>query len=228
MTLIEYPDRDLMMIDLANLLAGELNACLMTHDRAAFAVPGGTTPGPMFDALCAADIDWDRVTVLPTDERWVAADDPRSNAGLIRGRLLQDRAASAAYMGFHPTGAPDSETPEDGAARVSARMPPHLPVSVLLLGMGEDMHTASLFPNAHGLDRALGDHADPVVALHPEGQPEARVSLSGQVLQGAMSTHLLVTGAAKRAALEAARRIDDPTLAPVSLVLRNATVHWSE
>ena len=71
MDLIEYPDSEMMMIDLANRIAGELTTCLFEHDWASFAVPGGTTPGPMFDALSAADLDWRRVHVLLTDERLV-------------------------------------------------------------------------------------------------------------------------------------------------------------
>ena len=81
MKLREYPDRDMMMIDLADQLAGEINAALMTHDRVSFAVPGGTTPGPVFDTLSAVDLDWARVHVLLTDERWV----PRPPSGRTQG-----------------------------------------------------------------------------------------------------------------------------------------------
>ena len=66
MNLIEYVDRDMLFLDLANKLAGELETALLHSDRVSLAVPGGTTPGPMFDELCAADIDWSRVDVLLT------------------------------------------------------------------------------------------------------------------------------------------------------------------
>ncbi|MEE4346502.1 MAG: 6-phosphogluconolactonase, partial [Paracoccaceae bacterium] len=80
MTLNEYPDREMLAINLANVLAGKLTATLMHEDRATLVVPGGTTPGPIFDALCDADLDWSRVDVMLSDERWVPQDDPRSNA----------------------------------------------------------------------------------------------------------------------------------------------------
>ncbi|MDA0722509.1 MAG: 6-phosphogluconolactonase, partial [Proteobacteria bacterium] len=71
MDLIEYPDAELMMMRLADVLASQIKQALLTHDRASLAVPGGTTPGPIFDTLCAVDLDWSRVDILLTDERWV-------------------------------------------------------------------------------------------------------------------------------------------------------------
>ncbi|MEM6593972.1 MAG: 6-phosphogluconolactonase, partial [Pseudomonadota bacterium] len=82
-----YPDREMMMIDLAQHLAGELENALLTHERVSFAVPGGTTPGPVFDALCAAPLDWGRVHVMLTDERWVDERSDRSNTRLVKERL---------------------------------------------------------------------------------------------------------------------------------------------
>ena len=112
MNLVEYPDRDMLMIDLAQQLAGELNECVTHHPHASFAVPGGTTPGPIFDALCAADLDWSRVHVMPTDERWVDESSDRSNARLIKSRLLTDRAAAAQFVPFFRDGLdPDAAMP---------------------------------------------------------------------------------------------------------------------
>ena len=71
MKLLEYPDAEMMMMNLADTLAGELKNILLTHDTASLAVPGGTTPGPIFDSLCGVDLDWARVHVMLTDERWV-------------------------------------------------------------------------------------------------------------------------------------------------------------
>ena len=95
MNLVEYPDREMMMIDLANKLAGELNSILMHEENATLVVPGGTTPGPIFDTLCAAVLDWDRVFVMLSDERWVPETSERSNTKLLKERLLIDRAAAA-------------------------------------------------------------------------------------------------------------------------------------
>ncbi len=95
MKLIEYPDAEMMMMRLADILASALKQTLLTHDRASLAVPGGTTPGPIFDNLCSVDLDWARVDVLLTDERWVPESAARSNTALLRRRLLVDRAAAA-------------------------------------------------------------------------------------------------------------------------------------
>ena len=88
MELITYADSELMMIEIASRLAGELRQALQSAETASLAVPGGTTPGPIFDSLCGADLDWDRVFVLLTDERWVPEDSPRSNTRLLRQRFL--------------------------------------------------------------------------------------------------------------------------------------------
>ena len=224
MNLIEYPDREMMMIDVANHLAGEINEYVMHHDSASFAVPGGTTPGPIFDVLCAADLDWDRVHVMLTDERWVPVESDRSNAKLVRERLLVERAAAARFLPFYTGHA----TPEGGLRDLVTAMTPELPISVLVLGMGADMHTASLFPGADRLAEALDDHAPPVVAIRAPGAQEPRVTLTGPVLTGAMSTHVVITGVEKRVALDRARDIMDPMEAPIWTVLNGATVHWAE
>ena len=222
MEFIEYADAELMMMDLANRLAGELRQALAGGGRATLAVPGGTTPGPVFDSLSGADLDWARVDVLPTDERWVPETSERSNARLIRARLLTDRAAAARFV---PLYAP-AERPEDRLADLAEGVAAVLPLSVLLLGMGEDMHVASLFPGAEGLPAALQGEA-PVAAIRAPGLPEARVTLTAPVLRDAMQRHLVITGAAKRRALEAARQMA-PEEAPVAAVLRGTMVHWAE
>ena len=222
MEFIEYPDSEMMMMDLANRIAGALKACLFQHDWASFAVPGGTTPGPVFDHLSSADLDWTRVHVLLTDERWVPEDHPRSNTRLLKERLLVNRAAEAVYVPLYA----EAEQPEDVIGDLGDAIEAELPISVLLLGMGEDMHTASLFPGADRLADAMDKTAPPLMAMRAPGAPEPRVTLTAPVLRGAMATHLLITGAAKREALEAARRLP-PDEAPVSAVLGQATVHWS-
>lgn len=223
MNIVDYPDREMLAMDLANRLAGELEAHLLSHETASFAVPGGTTPGAVFDALCAADLDWDRVHVFPTDERWVAADHPRSNARLIGERLITHRAASARFL---PLAIP-GEAPEEVLAEVEAMLIPELPIAVLLLGMGSDMHVASLFPGAAGLETALDPEAPVLAALRPETVPEPRITLTARVLDGALSKHLVIYGAEKRAALERALTLP-PEEAPVQAILKGTTVHWSE
>lgn len=222
MQLETYPDRDMMMIDLANRLAEDLETALDTHDSASFVVPGGTTPGPIFDSLCAAKLDWDRVHVMLSDERWVAEDSPRSNTGLLRARLFQDRAAVANYVPLYKP----MDTPEQAMPDLIADVEARLPISVLLLGMGADMHTASLFPRADNLTPALASDAPALMAMRAPGAPEPRITLTAPALAGALTTHIVITGDEKRAALEKAATLSVEE-APVAAVLHNATIHWA-
>lgn len=222
MTFNEYPDQDMLAIEVANRIAGDLKTHLLHHDAASFAVAGGTSPGLIFDDLCAADIEWDRVHVLATDERWVPQDHARSNAAMIRKRLLQNRASAAQFLPFH---VPERE-PEEVLAELESRVVPELPLSVLLLGMGEDMHTASLFPGAAGIEEVLAADAPPLAVMRPDSQPEARISLTARVLDGAIAKHLVIFGDAKRKALEKAMTLP-PEEAPIQAVLSETSVHWA-
>lgn len=217
----EYPDAEMMMMDLADILASELKNALLSHDRVTLAVPGGTTPGPIFDSLCAANLGWDRVNVMLTDERWVPETSERSNTRLLQQRLLVDKASAATYVPLYA----DAPTPEEKLPALAAHIAPMLPINVMLLGMGADMHTASIFPEADQLDLALNGK-DVLVAMRAPGAPEPRITLSADVLKGAMSRHIVIIGDEKRAALEKARHLT-PKEAPIAAVLNGATVHWA-
>ncbi len=217
-----YPSREALMAGLAKVIAGELRAAL-TQGPATLSVPGGTTPGPVFDALSETDLDWNRVAVLLNDERWVGEDSPRSNTRLLRERLLVAKAAGATLVPLYA----EAPQPEDRLATLAQGIAPHLPITVLLLGMGADMHTASLFPGADKLSQALAVDAPILMALRAAAAGEPRITLSAPVLQGARHIHILITGPDKRAALERALTLP-PEEAPVRVVLDQATVHWAE
>lgn len=222
MKIESYADREMAVMGLADVLASALRTALRGQDTVSFVVPGGTTPGPIFDTLCAADVAWDRVRVLLSDERWVPEDHARSNGALIKERLLVERAGAAQFVPFYRAGM----TPQDAAPVLSDALAGATPISVLLLGMGADMHTASLFPGAQGLGEMLRADAPLVVPVTVAGQ-EPRISFSGPALAGAVSKHLVIFGADKRDALERARGLD-PLEAPVRAVLDDMTVHWAE
>ena len=222
MMFVEYPDRDFLALALADRIASQLRRALEVQDRATLCVPGGTTPGPVFDLLSAADLDWARVDVLLNDERWVGEDSPRSNTALVKSRLLQGRAGVAHLV---PLYAPAPQ-PEDRLDDLSRAVQAVLPLTVLLLGMGADMHIASLFPGADRLEEALAADAPPLMALRAEAATEPRITLTAPALRDAMHCHLLILGAEKRAALERAASLPE-TEAPVRVVLSHATIHWA-
>ena len=219
----EYPDRDMLMLRLAQRVASELGETLRAEGRATLSIPGGTTPGPIFDVLSGVDLDWDRVSVVLNDERWVPEDHARSNTALVRKRLLTGRAAGATLIPLRT----DARTPEDALDALSDGLRPHLPISVLVLGMGADMHTASLFPGADRLAEALAPTAPPVMALRAEAAGEPRITLTAPVLRAALRIHVLITGDEKRSAIERAARLS-PDIAPIACVLDQAMVHWAE
>jgi 6-phosphogluconolactonase len=223
MKLEVYPDREMLMLGLANTIAGQLADFLRRDGKATLSVPGGTTPGPIFDTLSGVDLDWANVAVVLNDERWVPESSDRSNTRLLRQRLIRGRAALARLVPLYLP----AERPEDVLEALEDGLRPVLPISVLLLGMGTDMHTASLFPGADRLDEALSATAPLLLPMRAEAAGEPRITLTAPVLRGAFHTHILITGAEKRAALERAQTLP-PHEAPVRAVLDNATVHWAE
>jgi len=223
MKILEYPDRSVMAVELADTLAGKLRMALKCKDRVSFAVPGGTTPVALFESLREASLDWGRVDVTLTDERWVPESDVRSNMRLLKQELLTGLAGVANLAPLYT----HTETPEEGTALLCEAIEPLLPLDLIVLGMGNDMHTASLFPGADGLSAALDPHAPILLPMRAPGAPEPRVTLSLPVLRGASDAHLLIAGADKRKALEKAHELDDPEVAPVSALLNGITVHWA-
>ena len=223
MQLTSYETASKMMQSLSVQIASQLSASIELRGRACLAVPGGSTPGPLFDLLSEAQLDWANVTVMLTDERWVPTDSARSNTGLIKNRLLVNAAIAAQYIALYA---------EDldhvlGARTLSKQVAPNLPIDVVVLGMGADMHTASLFPGAPELSFAQNELADAVMPMVPVGSDlEPRVTLSARALATARQTHVLILGDEKKAALAQAQTLS-PVEAPIAQFLPNATVHWS-
>lgn len=222
-----YPDRDTLMRGLAELVADQLRAALATKPRATLAVPGGATPAPFLEALSEADLDWGSVDVLLTDERMVFEASGRSNTHLLREHLLRGRAKAAHLVHYHAAGTGIELVLDAIRGRVAAV----LPIDVAVLGMGADMHTASLFPRAEGLTLALAADAPVLVQIAPPGEPDARLTLSAEVLRGAGVLHLLITGAEKAAALDRALEDGPVAEAPVRAILTApapVTVHYAD
>ena len=222
MNLVEYPSAAQMMHEVGIKLGDALRQALAQQPKVSFAVPGGTTPGPVFDTLSKINLDWSRVHVLLTDERWVPESNAQSNAALIRKRLLTGFAASADFTPYFM-----DETPiMTAAADLSSELSKLLPIDIMLLGMGADMHTASLFPASDGLEDALAKDAQMFLPVTVAGQDVQRFTLTGPALRTARSAHVLITGMEKREALNVAQTLPEAK-APIQTVLPRATVHWS-
>ncbi|MGZ3272647.1 MAG: 6-phosphogluconolactonase [Caulobacteraceae bacterium] len=210
---------------LAETAAGAVVSALETGVRlngtASLAATGGRSPGPVYDLMALAPLDWARVRVTLTDERWVDPSSPDSNARLVRERLLTHRAAAAA---FHPLRNGESD-PETAARHASALFHSWPPLDAVMLGMGEDGHVASLFPGSPALDQGL-DPAAPACIAVPAGEgrppPQPRLSLTIRGLTTAGLVVILTSGEAKRAVLERAMDGGDPHELPVRAVLQSA------
>ena len=219
---LEYNDREELVSSVAKILASDLIASIEDRENVMFSVPGGSTPGPIFDKLCEFDLDWRRVSIILNDERWVPESNERSNTKLLRERLLIKKATLATYISMYS----DTITPELGIPKLKKRIDPNLPISVLLFGMGADMHTASLFPGGDKLEEALSNNAPTLLPMRAAGAMEARMTLTAQVLNSSRFKHLVIFGEEKRKAFEKA--IDLPnSIAPVSAILPGASVHWA-
>ena len=206
----------------AERIASAIDLALAQRDRAQIALAGGETPRPAYIRLGQEHLPWERVDLLLGDERWVEAEDPASNARMLCETLLAQQPARHAR--FHPVPT-EAETPEQGAeqfaaylAQLCASAPPRL--DLVLLGLGDDGHTASLFP---------GTAATGVVdrwATVSQGKGLPRITVTAPVLSAARQVIFLVSGAGKQQALrrlmdaeEAAERTPARLVRPASEVV---------
>jgi 6-phosphogluconolactonase len=212
---------------LASTIAQILRAATAAHGKASLVVSGGTTPGPLFRVLRSIRLPWERVTVVPSDERWVAPDDAASNEAMIRRELLAEHATSAKLLSlYRPNEDADEALPALSAALAQVKRP----FDAVVLGMGEDGHTASLFPDSPDIDRALGS-SDCVLVQRLARLPQARVTLTARALLDAHEIHLLFFGQQKRAVFERAARRGAASELPVRAILHQSavpvTAYWA-
>ena len=222
---MNYQDFDTntaMVAALSERIATHLAAAIAERGEASLLVSGGRSPITLFKALRNRPLAWDRVTVSLVDERWVAADDEASNARLVREHLLQDAAAAARFIPL----AGDESTPEAGMPAALARFAPLADgADVLVLGMGEDGHTASIFPCAAERDQALAmEHDAPLIAVHPTTAPHARISLTLATILKSRQLFLPLSGVGKQAVYQQALAGKDPRELPIRAILQQDLV----
>lgn len=219
-----FDDRQSLFAALAIEITLRLNEAVTERGRASLVATGGTTPGPLYDALSAEPAPWDRVEITLTDERWVSPDSDDSNEALVRRRLLCDRAAAAELIGLK---SPDA-TPAEAEAKVNHALGTMIrPFDVTILGMGDDGHIASLFPHAPELIRAMRAGPDSLVCAvdRPEAAgAAARLSMTMPAILGSRWIVLLIEGQAKLDVVRRARELNDPEELPVCAVLNQASV----
>jgi 6-phosphogluconolactonase len=224
-----FPDRQALAAALAGEIKVDLEEAIAARGAGSLVVSGGRTPALMFKRLAAEKLDWTRTWVTLADERWVETTADASNERFVRENLLVGAAAAAHFVGLKNP-APTPEAGADWATRALTRVP-H-PFDVVVLGMGDDGHTASLFPGSMALARAL-DPATPAgcVAINALVAPHARVSLNLSALLDARRIVVHIEGDAKWAVYQRARTPGTAAELPVRAVLQQkevpVDVYWA-
>ncbi len=213
-----FHDRTRLMSGLCVAMGEWMEEALAKRRKISIALAGGTSPGPLYQDLSHLPLNWEKITITLTDERWVDPADPSSNEYLIRDRLLHRRAEAANFIPFKTNHA----TPAAGAATTERRLKPALPLDICLLGMGTDGHIASLIPGAKGYDEAADPNGEKMIAgLHADsaaGSPQ-RMSLTLTAILKARRIALLIMGPEKQRVFEEARNQQGDS--PVRYLLAN-------
>ena len=226
---LDFDDRLALAKALAGAIAADINATIAETGSAVIAVSGGTTPAKFFGQLGKhKDVDWEKVTVTLVDERWVDETSDRSNANLVNEKMLQGPAAVAHFIPLYAGG--DEPTPAAVSRTGKAIKALPRPFAAVVLGMGNDGHTASFFPGGDTLAEALTS-AGPALAIRAPGAGEPRITLTLKALMQTRKLYLHIEGEEKAATLEKALGEGPVEDMPIRAFLREhampLTVYWA-
>jgi 6-phosphogluconolactonase len=191
----EMESNQALVVCLADRIASNLDDALQERGSATLAVSGGSTPKPLFERLSEYPLDWRSISVTQVDERWVDESHEDSNALLIRRHLLRNAAADAEFVSMKTSAA----SPFQAQAEVSSKLSAFRDgIDVVVLGMGEDGHTASFFPGAATLQRAMDPASDELcIPVKPPRAPHERMTFTLAALLRARHLYLHITGESK-------------------------------
>lgn len=212
----EFASPPLLAESLAEVVVAHLRDGIEARGHASLVVSGGRSPVMFFQALTRRVLDWSKVTITLADERWVPVTHADSNEGLVKRYLLQGPVAKARFIGLYRA----TQSQEESAAQADEALAELGDIDVLVLGMGDDGHTASLFPASPGLAQAL-DENNPqrCVPMLAPSVPHQRLSMTRSLLASARYPILSIQGQGKLDTLRTALAGDDLAQMPVRAFL---------
>lgn len=204
-------------------IAAILTNGIEKNGRASLVVSGGRTPKAMFNVLSTTNLDWSKVDITLADERWVDEDDGASNTAMVKRELLINNAAAA---NFYPLKTPQEDANQAVATLNKQLGDMHTPFDVLILGMGEDGHTASLFPCSAQIKDGLNlDNTSDYIAVTPTTAPNQRMSLTLKRLLLSENVFLHVTGESKKQVLVEVLKNDNELEMPIRAMIKHLDVN---
>jgi len=203
---------------LSTQIVKDLNEAIYYHGKATLLVSGGSTPKPLFEMLRRIDLPWEKVTIGLCDERWVPSTHEDSNEQFVKNHLIQEHAAKARFIGMYYDGLSSREAQEQCSKTLMQEL---YPFDVVLLGMGNDGHIASLFPQNERLEKAFDlSRKELCIAIEPSTAPHDRMSLTRSAILSAKHLYLHFEGKDKLALYQEVIKGDDMSILPVRSVLQ--------
>lgn len=229
-----FPDRETLVTELTTVIADLLSEGVSRNDRASLFVSGGSTPVQLFKSLSIQDLPWPNIDIFLVDERWVSPTAKDSNELLVKTHLLQNRAAAANFTGMWSP----IESARDGEIECAKQIQKiQRPFDVLILGLGNDGHTASLFPGAARLELATNmDSGKICLAITPVNAPHERMTLTLPAILESKRIFLHINGQNKKDVLEQALKSGPAEEMPIRFIVRNAapelknncSIYWAK
>ena len=215
-----------LAVDLSQNISEILLETIKKRGRVSMAVSGGSTPIPLFKVLSHLGLDWSKVDLTLVDDRWVSSDHKDSNELLVRSNLISNKAVNVNFIPLKN----DASTAKEGrASSEEALQSFSLPFDIVILGMGTDGHTASLFPCSEEINSAMDlNNNDFLVATTPTSAPYERLGMTAKAIMDAKSIFLHLNGSSKLHTLEKAMDLKDAYKMPIYAFLENGLdIYWS-
>ena len=215
-----FPSGEAAAAQLTVDVAGFLSAAVQERGKASLVVSGGSTPKPFFAGLKKQSLPWQQIWITLADERWVDAHEADSNERMVREQLLTGGAHFVSLKN-------NALTPDQGVAQTEKQLESIAkPYDVVILGMGEDGHTASLFPETLGLTEALELNQSHTCAaiIPPSYAPHPRMTQTLAALLNCRKLILHITGEKKRALYEEALKPGSCLTLPIRAIVQQNKV----